>query len=391
MRRLLLLLAVVLAGVLAVGFTMRRTLAPRLVALLATRPQPRPPPPLDPGVAWRGDWFTIERLDDATIAIGEPRSDGRNVSYLLLGNARAVLFDAGDGVSDLSLVVDDLTDLPVVVIPSHLHFDHLGSIESFATIALPDLPALRAQTKDGVLVPTFDQFLGVVVDRKPPRLHVSEWWKPDEPIDLGGREVVVRHTPGHTPESISLWDPVRRWLFSGDYITPQPLFAFLPGSSIGDYRSTARRLVRTLPEDAVFWGAHDEPTDTLAPQLGITDLRDLARVLEAIGRGEAVASGIFPRVYRGERAAGDLGRHRRQVSLPWFDHEPILARVRAGHLGADGPRPPRQEPAVPSKWRSAASQACAPISAPRTRPPKSSARMWMPPQRRDWPAWSAAS
>jgi len=292
-----LLFAVVLAIALAVGFAQRRTLAPRLAALFFTPPEPAAPPPLAPGVAWSGEWYTVEHLDAATIAIGEPRSEGRNVSYLLLGSSRALLFDAGEGWADLSPVVDDLTDLPVVVVPSHLHYDHLGSIGNFSTVALPDLPALRAQARDGVLVPTFDQFLGVVVDREPPALHVSEWWKPGDAVDLGGREIVVRHTPGHTPESISLWDPQRRWLFTGDYLVPRPFFAFLPGSSIAEYRSTARTLMRALPEDVAFWGAHDELSDTLAPRLAITDLRDLTRVLEAIGRGEAEASGIFPRVY----------------------------------------------------------------------------------------------
>ncbi len=297
MRRPVIIFVVLLATALGVGFAMRRTLAPRLAALHVERGEPNAPPPLDPGVAWSGEWYTVEHLDEATIAIGEPRSEGRNVSYLLLGNARAVLFDAGGGWADLSPVVDDLTDLPVIVLPSHLHYDHVGSIENFSAIALADLPELRAQARGGVLVPTFEQFLGVVVAREPPTLHVAEWWKPGEPVDLGGREVVVRHTPGHTPESISLWDPARHWLFSGDYISPRPLFAFLPGGSIGAYRSTARTLTAVLPGDVVFWGAHDELSDTLAPQLELADLRDLSRVLEAIGRGEAEASGFFPRVY----------------------------------------------------------------------------------------------
>lgn len=47
----------------------------------------------------------------------------------------------------------------------------------------------------------------------------------------------------------------------------------------------------------MFWGAHDEPGDTLAPRLGFSDLQDLGRVLEAIGRGEAQGTGLFPRVY----------------------------------------------------------------------------------------------
>jgi len=296
-RRLWISLLLLLVTILAIGFAMRRTVAPRLFALFVEEPRPIAPPPLHPGVAWSGEWYTVERLDGATIAIGEPRSAGRNVSYLLLGQTRAVLFDAGEGWADLSPVVDDLTDLPTIVLPSHLHYDHLGSVENFSALALPDLPALRAQARGGVLIPTSDQHLGFVADRQAPTLRVTEWWKPGEPVDLGGRQVVVRHTPGHTPESISLWDPQRRWLFSADYITPQPLFAFLPGSSIGDYRSTARGLLQILPEDVVLWGAHDEPTDTLAPRLAIADLRDLARVLEEIGRGEAKASGFFPRIY----------------------------------------------------------------------------------------------
>ena len=81
MGRLLIVSVVLLASTLAVGFAMRRTLAPRLVALLVERPEPNPPPPLDPGVAWSGEWYTVERLDEATIAICEPRSSGRNVSY----------------------------------------------------------------------------------------------------------------------------------------------------------------------------------------------------------------------------------------------------------------------------------------------------------------------
>ncbi len=297
LRAILFTLSLLVVAGLALGFANRRTVLPRVFALLVERPAPKAPPPLPPSVSWSGEWYTVERLDEATIAIGEPRSEGRNVSYLLLGEQRALLFDAGEGWADLAPVVDDLTDLPVTVLPSHLHYDHLGSVGSFSAVVLPDLPMLRAQVRDGVLVPTADQFLGFVVDRDPPALRVAGWWKPGDVVDLGGRKIVLRHTPGHTPESVSLWDPQRNWLFTADYLTPQPLFAFLPGSSIGEYRATARGLLRIMPEDVVLWGGHDERTDTLAPQLTISDLRDLAATLEAIGRGEAAASGIFPRVY----------------------------------------------------------------------------------------------
>jgi len=283
--------------VLAAGFVERRSLTPHVARIFLPQPPPTAPPPLDPGVAWLGGWYTVEQLDPQTIAIGEPRAAGRNVSYLLLGSERAVLFDTGEGHADLRPIVDQLTSLPVTALPSHLHYDHMGSVRNFERLALPDLAPLRAQVEGGAFVPTDSQFLGMMVDVEPPELRPTQWWVPGASVDLGGRELILRHTPGHTPESVSLWDPERQWLFAGDYLSPGALYAFLPGSSIADYRATAHSLLGSLPSDSVFWGAHDEFSETLAPQLDMADLRDLRRVLQAIGAGEASATGFFPRVY----------------------------------------------------------------------------------------------
>lgn len=294
-RLLILLLIVSLLGFLV---SERREMGPRLLAFISPEPAALPKPQLDSGVRWAGDWYTVEWLDTTTIAIGEPRAIGRNTSYLLLGSERALLFDVGEGWQDLKPVVDDLTSLPVIVLPSHLHYDHVGSIARFDYVVLPDLADLRARTRDGVFVPTYAEHLGVMRDVDPPALRPAEWWKPETAIDLGGREIVMRHTPGHTPESVSLWDPQREWIFTGDYLTPTPLYAFLPGSSVSDFRATARTLLSSLPETVEIFGAHDEPSDTRVPRLGFSDLQDLGRVLEAIGRGEAKASGVYPRIYR---------------------------------------------------------------------------------------------
>ena len=41
---------------------------------------------------------------------------------------------------------------------------------------------------------------------KPPAVRITDWWKPGEKIDLGGRTVEVLHTPGHTPYDMMLYD-----------------------------------------------------------------------------------------------------------------------------------------------------------------------------------------
>ena len=81
---------------------------------------------LSDGVRWFDDWFAIEEAAPGVIAIGEPRFHQINWNYLILGTKRAVLFDTGPGVRDISKVVRALTTLPVTAMPSHMHFDHTG-------------------------------------------------------------------------------------------------------------------------------------------------------------------------------------------------------------------------------------------------------------------------
>ncbi len=77
--------------------------------------------------------------------MSEPKYWQQNVSYLLIGQDKALLFDSGPGVYSIRDVVKTLTTLPVLVIPSHLHFDHVGRIDEFPEIGLLDTPVLRAE------------------------------------------------------------------------------------------------------------------------------------------------------------------------------------------------------------------------------------------------------
>ena len=68
-------------------------------------------------VNWFDDYFTIQKIDDLTFAIGEPRYHQLNFNYLILGDSEAILFDAGTGQRDIREVVESITDLPVTFIP----------------------------------------------------------------------------------------------------------------------------------------------------------------------------------------------------------------------------------------------------------------------------------
>ena len=85
-------------------------------------------------------WFEIYRIRPGVFAIYEPKQFEEVISYLILGEKRAVLFDTGLGVGRISTTVARLTSLPVTVINSHTHFDHVGGNAEFQEIWNRDLP-----------------------------------------------------------------------------------------------------------------------------------------------------------------------------------------------------------------------------------------------------------
>jgi hydroxyacylglutathione hydrolase len=263
----------------------------------ARTPMPRPTLPV--AGRWFDDYFVIEMLDPTTFAIGEPRYYQGNDSYLILGAQRAILFDGGTGLRDIVPVARSLTQLPVTVIPSHLHFDHVGALGRFDRTALIDDPALRARARNSRLTLRRYEFLGFA-DRLPiPTFRVDEWWAPDSTIDLGGRRLRVLATPGHTPTSVSLYDESRHQLFAGDFIYPGYLYAFLPGASRSAYLATTRRLLSIIDPDTRIFAAHmeDPPAPVRAPVLQVADLRALESALTSINQGRSPSTGFYPRLF----------------------------------------------------------------------------------------------
>jgi glyoxylase-like metal-dependent hydrolase (beta-lactamase superfamily II) len=245
------------------------------------------------------DYFAVEDLGGQTYAIGEPRYYQRNYAYLIVGRTRALLFDSGSGTRDIRPVVASLTTLPVTVMVSHLHYDHIGGIAPFQSVAMIDLPQTRADVRGGWFQPTRYQYLGLIDRLSAPKTRVTEWVAAGSVIDLGGRSLRVISTPGHTPTSAALFDAANHRLFIGDFIYPTTLYAFLPGASLSAYRQTARRLINTLPADTVLWAAHccRAGEGVSAPWLTMSDVADLERALGGVASGRLRSTGFYPRIY----------------------------------------------------------------------------------------------
>ena len=240
------------------------------------------------------DWYTIATPHPGLTAVGEPRYEQQNWSYLITGTTRALLFDTGSHFGKIAPVVARFTDLPLTVLPSHMHYDHLGNITAFDQIALPDLPVLRDCEDGGHVTPTETLFLGAHENRTAPRFAVSDWLTIGSAIELGGVTLTLLHTPGHSPDSVSLWWAQADILLAADFLYRGGLYAQTPGASLPDYLATTQSLLPHIGPDTRIFGAHgdaDDPVQAAPPLLAHTDLAaletSLCRLRDAPPKDEA--------------------------------------------------------------------------------------------------------
>lgn len=137
---------------------------------------------------------------------------GESTCYLVCGSEQALLIDTVNGMEDLRAIVRSLTELPVTVVNTHGHCDHIYGNVYFdeAWLHPADLPIAREH---------FAMFQEEISKRglTPCPFRALEI---GQVFDLGGVKLEVVPLQGHTPGSIGLLDRAARLLYSGDALNP---------------------------------------------------------------------------------------------------------------------------------------------------------------------------
>lgn len=231
------------------------------------------------------EWFHVYRLSDDLYAITEPFQWQEVINYLILGEEKALLFDTGNGLGDIKAVVDQITDLPITVLASHSHIDHVGGHWQFDTVLAPDTEFTneRAMGSNNAFVREEASSIalckalpdGVTVDNhhtKPfsPSARVAD----GSIIDLGGTSLEVLAIPGHTPDAVALLDRESGRLFTGDSYYKGPIWLYAPETDLAAYSSSIERLAALVPDLKAVHGAHNEP---------FSEPHELVKVRDAFG------------------------------------------------------------------------------------------------------------
>ncbi len=278
-------------------------------------------------------WHEARQVSRGIWSIAEP---SHVTMWLIEGRERAVLLDTGLGISRVRPVVEELTALPVSVVNTHYHFDHVGGNVEFERTAIHELGAdLVTQPVPREVLERYLTYAGELLeaavqlrtvdhhyfhlmdaDSEPRALPVDfdpgSWTISPQPptqvlsegdvLDLGGRELQVLHTPGHSGDSICLLDDKSRILFGGDTINTGPLYAQFHDSDIETFAKSATRLAE-LKDDISMIAVNHFGRTTAAPYL-LQEIADgFDQLLTGASRlitssdclGETVAEAVFDR------------------------------------------------------------------------------------------------
>ena len=173
-----------------------------------------------------------------------------NCASLILGKRRAVLFDTLMGEGGLKAYVESLTNLPLTVINSHCHLDHIGGNIEFETVYMNEKDQAPAKRIAEQIALHPDETI-----RSMPNcltsLHSTDRLlniEPGEELDLGGVTLQVVSMRGHTPGSIGLLMKEQRILLAGDGFSHQACVFFPESLPVEEYRHMLEE-TKELPFD----------------------------------------------------------------------------------------------------------------------------------------------
>ncbi len=210
------------------------------------------------------NWFTVEQIDFQTFVISEYNHWEETHCYLLCGEESAVLIDTGLGVSNIRKIVGSLTELPVMAVTTHVHWDHIGGHRYFDNIAVHEAEK---------------EWLSIKFPIPQRILQDGDF------LNLGGREIQVIHTPGHSPGHCCFYEPERNYLYSGDLIYKGCLDAFYPTTDPQLFFQSIKK-VREFKIDRVLPGHHqlDIPVSLIADiEAGFSQLEETGKLKQGNG------------------------------------------------------------------------------------------------------------
>jgi hydroxyacylglutathione hydrolase len=174
---------------------------------------------------------------------------------------KGFIIDPGAEAKVILKTVKDLGLTIPLIVATHTHVDHVGALKSVRDETGAEFALNSSQVGLGLLSQVLSSMAGGSLSQlpKPDRLL-----KDGDTIDINGLHFTVLHTPGHSPDGISLYG--HGIVFTGDALFNYGIGRTdFPGCSYDQLMESIQNKLMTLPDETIVYPGHG-PSSTIVEE-----------------------------------------------------------------------------------------------------------------------------
>lgn len=180
--------------------------------------------------------------------------------YVLSEQEESLVIDPGGDSDQLIGYLTENKLKPSAILLTHAHFDHIGAVDDVRDHF--DIPVyVHKEEEDWLSDPNqngsaFFQMGRIAARKAEHHFNIGE-------MSIGSFQLEVRHTPGHSPGSVSLVFREEDFVIAGDALFQRGIGRTdLPGGDMDTLVSSIRKELYTLPDSTRVYPGHG-PTTTI--------------------------------------------------------------------------------------------------------------------------------
>jgi hydroxyacylglutathione hydrolase len=188
----------------------------------------------------------------------------RENSYVLYdASGECVIVDAGfyyeDETEEVSGFIESRNLVPVQLINTHCHFDHLMGVE---VIREKYKVPFSCHEEDSFLIKRAAQQAEMFGFSIPPVKPADSYLAEGEVLRFGNSELQVIHVPGHSPGHVVFYSGKDKILIAGDVLFYGSIGRTdLPGGSYAQLVENIKNKLLVLPPDVKVYSGHGQETN----------------------------------------------------------------------------------------------------------------------------------
>src|SRR5699024_7066516 len=185
-----------------------------------------------------------------------PVGPGQANCYLIFNeeNKETLIVDPGGEPAKIKSIVDELTAVPLAILLTHTHYDHIGAVDEIRDYY--DIPVYVA-AKEQQWLSEPNKKLSALLGQAVTARAADYLFEPEETIEIADFTFKVVSTPGHSPGGVSFIFEEDEFVITGDALFAGSVGRTdLPGSEPDKLFTSIQEQLFTLPKDYTIYPGH---------------------------------------------------------------------------------------------------------------------------------------